>query len=230
MNLKGKFSGFVKGVLVTSALFVLVWLVTEYLRNSESTANQHEVSYVESYTTNQAPPASLERKITHQETSPDGQREIIRYKLSDDPEFFSNNAYFNSNVIIAVKNLTDPGREYFIFIGEERTGNPHWLGNGYVFFTAHCGSSCQRLTLLNVTTQQNWPAMLGYLFEKNGNWKTYFTDWFGHDFEFKGFIKEMRGEMRNNKPYLVFDMENEKEVEIGEKLFLFTGYSLQSVD
>lgn len=169
------------------------------------------------------------RKKAYEELSPDGSKKITRYKLNDTSDLFANKytTYLDNNVIIAVtNNLGSTEREYYIFIGEERTGEPHWLGNNYVFFTNHCGSSCQGLTLLDVRTGQRWQAVLSYLSNNNRSSETYFHDWFDKNFQFKGLVQKIHGLMENNQPYLIFDMENDKGVESGEKRFLFTGNSL----
>ena len=171
-------------------------------------------------------------KITHEEISPDGQKKIVRYELSYIPQLFASNyiTYLDNKIIVAVtNNIGDSEREYYTFIGEARTGYPHWLGNNYVFFTSYCGTSCQGLMLLDIRSGQRWSAVLSFLINEDGSRGTHFRDWFDKSFEFLGFAKKIHGEMKNNKPYLVFDMENEKAVEIGQKRFLFTGNVLEEV-
>ncbi|MDP4011241.1 MAG: hypothetical protein Q8P72_03365 [Candidatus Roizmanbacteria bacterium] len=173
------------------------------------------------------------KEITHQEISPDGQKKIVRYELGYIPQLFASNyvTYLDNKIIIAVtNNVGDSEREYYTFIGEARTGYPHWLGNNYVFFTSYCGTSCQGLMLLDVRSGQRWSAILTFLSNENGSRRTHFRDWFDKSFEFPGFAKKIHGEMKNNKPYLVFDIENEKAVEIGQKRLLFTGNVLEEVE
>lgn len=175
----------------------------------------------------------LERISTHEEMSPDRQKNIVRYELNEFLQLFGNSytTYIDNKIIIAViNNLGNVEREYYLFIGEERTGDPHWLGNNYVFFTSYCGTACRGLMLLDVRSGQRWTGVLSYLNVEHGNRKTLFHDWFDKDFEFPGFIKKIHGKFEENIPYLVFDLENEKGVEIGQKRFLFTGYALEEVE
>lgn len=171
----------------------------------------------------------IKRKETYQELSPDKSKKISRYEISNDPSLFDSSyvTYLDNNIIIAVTNkFEEISREYYLFIGEYRTGEPHWLGNSYVFFTSHCGSSCQGLSLLDVRTGQRWFAVLSSLTFYRDKPTTNFHDWFEQDFDFIGTIKKIRGVFENNRPYLIFDMENDKGVESGEQRLLFTGSSL----
>lgn len=173
------------------------------------------------------------KKETYQELSPDGSRKISRYLIKNNPDLFANNyvTYFDNNIIISItKNIGDIEREYYIFVGEERTGDPHWLGNNYVFFTSHCGSSCQGLTLLNVETGQRWLAVLAYSSYNNAQKTTYFHDWFKKDFEFNGFVQKIHATLEKNQPYLILDILNDNGIEAGEKRFLFTGTSLKAAN
>jgi len=171
----------------------------------------------------------IKREETYQELSPDRSKKISRYEISNDPSLFANSyvTYLDNNIIIAVtNNFGDTQRESYLFVGEYRTGEPHWLGNGYVFFTSHCGSSCRGLSLLDVRTGQRWSAVLSFLSIDRNRPITHFYDWFKQDFEFNGGVKKIRGVFEDNRPYLIFDMENDRGVETGEKRFLFTGSSL----
>ena len=73
----------------------------------------------------------------YQETSPDGGKELMQYEIPDNPE----NQYF-----VAVKDKASKIENY-IFASESRDGFPHWLGNEYIYFTIHCGSSCEGIDL-----------------------------------------------------------------------------------
>lgn len=229
MNLRIKPSRFIKWstVIIVCLLFVFIGLLV--INNLEAIEGDQPKIPPRNDSENpqhQTPPT---RRKTYEELSLDGSKKITSYELGFNPSLFANNytTYLDNNVIIAVTNIfPDVEREYYIFIGEDRTGAPHWINNNYVFFTHHCGSSCQGLTLLDVRTGQRWLAVLSFLSNKDGYLETHFHDWFDKDFKFNGSIQKIHGVMEDNLPYLIFDMENEKGVEIGEKRFLFTGNSL----
>ena len=222
MSLKAKLSTSSKNFLVTIILVSSFWLVLLFIlliwNKSES---------------NNKIPTQLEpevvRESTFEELSPDGQKKVIRYEVGYLPQLFSENytTYLDNNITIAViNNIGDVEREYFVFNGEERTGNPHWLGNRYVFFTAYCGTACQGLTLLDTQSKQSWKAMISHWSRENDKQKTYFSTWFNQGFEFFGLVDKIYAEMVGNKPYLVFDINNDSGIESGQKRFLFTGNSL----
>jgi len=221
MNLKIKLPGFAKGFITAAFAVSFIWFVLLSTVNLQRSKEKREVL--------NWPGTEMQRRITFQEISPDNQKKAVRYELSYQPQLFSDShtTYLDNKVIISViSNLGDVEREHYLFVGEERTGNPYWLSSNYVFFTAHCGSSCRGLTLLDARSGQRQSATLSFVFNKDGGWKTHFRDWFDRDFEFEGFVREASGEMINNKPYLIFDMENEKGVEAGQVRLLFTGKSL----
>jgi len=174
------------------------------------------------------------RRTTYEEMSPDGEKKIIRYEIPYNSEFYSDNYndynYFNNNIIIAIiTNIGTTDNEHYLFTGNYNTGFPHWLGNNYVFFTTHCGSSCQGLMLLDTKLGQRWLGGLSSLTNSNSAGDTYFHDWFGQNFSLGGGVIQISGKLENNKPYLIFDMGNEKGVESGQKRFLFTGDTLTEV-
>lgn len=172
---------------------------------------------------------TISRENTYEELSPNRDRKVVRYKLNYQPELFSKSytTYFDNNVILAVvENIGDVERERFLFTGEERTSDPHWLGNKYLFFKAYCGSSCQGLILLDVENRQIWKGVLSYYAGKSERPKTRFSGWFDQDFEFEGSINKIHADVVDNKPYLIFDMKNEQGVQSGQKRFLFTGSKL----
>jgi|GEM_PF-6114146 len=172
---------------------------------------------------------TLDRENTYEELSPNGDRKVVRYKLNYQLGLFSGSdtTYFDNNIVLAlIENVGDMEREQFLFVGEERTGDPHWLGNKYIFFEAHCGTSCQGLTLLDTQNRQVWKGMLGYYAGKSERPRTNFSGWFDQDFEFEGFVNQIQADIVDNKPYLIFDMRNDQEVESGQKRFLFTGNKL----
>ncbi len=230
MNLRVKFPPFLKSLLLPTFLTSCFWLLIliilfSYLDKGKET---NENSYFNNGPT-QNNYEALDRKNTYEELSPNGNRKVIRYKLNYHSELFSENytTYLNNNVILAVVEKNgDTERENFLFVGEERTGDPHWLGNKYLFFKAYCGTSCQGLVLLDTENNQVWKGALGYFSGKDEKPRTSFSGWFDQDFRFEDSVSQIHAAIIDNKPYLIFDMENGQGVESGQKRFLFTGNKL----
>ena len=217
MNLKVKALLTITKLLIIITCFILVLLGSFLTRDLWPEKERQKITIQEII------------KETYRELSPNNQKKITRYELSNNTELFSNSytTYLDNNIIISVtNNLGGVEREYYIFIGEQRTGNPHWLGNNYVFFTSYCGSSCQSIVLLDVRTGKKWLAILSSFSEKGEQPKTHFHDWFENDFEFSGFVLNINSVMNNNEPYLLFNLENKEGVEFGQKRLLFSGNSL----
>lgn len=228
MNLKAKSKSGTKKLLLVGTGCILGICVVFFLFNLTDAPRDFDPTYSPTTATSTFQPQPI-RTETFQELSPDGSSTIYRYKLSNTANLFGNifTTYLDNNIIISrVENFDDLQREYYIFIGEERTGNPHWLGNNHVFFTSYCGSACQGLILLDVKTGQRWQGVLSSLPNSQSQMFTYFTDWFDQKFRFSGLVESMRGELKNNQPFLVFETINDVGVESGEKRFLFTGSSL----
>jgi hypothetical protein len=169
------------------------------------------------------------REPDYEETSPDRQNRIIRYKIKDYNEnLYSNyHGYLDSNVLIALASLEEE-REKYIFVGEERTGDPHWLGNDYIFFTTYCGTSCQGIYLIDTRNKESELGVISYLFEGE-RWVTHFRDWFGGEFVFEGLLDEVRSEMNGLSPVLIFNMKDDRGNFLGERKMLFMGKSLKSI-
>ncbi|HIH10977.1 TPA: hypothetical protein HA241_02215 [Candidatus Woesearchaeota archaeon] len=110
-------------------------------------------------------------------------------------------------------------------------GNLQWLGNDHVFFTVHCGSSCQGLILLDVITGKTHSTTIASMSSVKEKSYTIFPDWFSKkEFRFDGLINEMNGEMKDGKAYLVFKMVRDDGAALEEKRFLFTGNSLKFIN
>lgn len=228
MNLKVKILPTITKLIIVVACFLLI-LLGSFLTKSLWQEKRKQEKVLQGNSKDLKYRDQLIRKETYRELSPDGYKKITRYELSNNSELFSNSytTYLDNNVIISVtNNLGGVEREYYIFIGEQRAGKPYWLGNNYIFFTSYCGSSCQGLTLLDVRTGKKWLAVLSSLSEEGSQPKTHFHDWFERDFEFSGFVLDVNGVMKNNEPYLLFNLKNKEGVETGQKRFLFTGNSL----
>lgn len=107
------------------------------------------------------------KEIEYEEFSPDRSKKIILYKTAFNRNFYSGyyNDYFYNNIIVAAVDIENQ-REYYVFTGEERTGDPHWLGNNRVFFTTHCGTACKGVYLVDTRNRETQLAVWGYLFSE----------------------------------------------------------------
>ncbi len=131
-------------------------------------------------------------------------------------------AYFYNYIVVASVDIENQ-REYYVFTGEERTGDPHWLGNNYVFFTTYCGTACKGLYLVDTRDKETWLAVWGYLFsEEEDIWETHFTDWFDQKFSFDGLVDELKSETFGDEVYLIFKMKDDEGNFLYNKRFLFT--------
>lgn len=170
-------------------------------------------------------PEELRKVLRYAEVSPDKLKNIFIYKFTFNKGLFKDyNSYLESQNIIALEDI-ETKHEQYLFIGEERTGDPHWLGNDYIFFTTKCGTECQGLYLLDTRDKESRLSVLSYLFEKKF-WETVFKDWFNQEFRFPGLVQAIKSETVNDKSYLIFQLIGDKEISLGEKRFLFTGDSL----
>ena len=106
----------------------------------------------------------------------------------------------------------------------------YWLTEDYIFFLRHCGTSCQGLTLLHPKSTTISQAVVSYSTTSDQPQLVHFQDWFGSSFEFPGLVSAIYADYENGRHYLVFNMANDKDVEIDEKRFLFTGDNLIEVD
>jgi len=172
------------------------------------------------------------KEIEHEEFSPDRSKKVILYKMVFDSDFYRGyyNDYFYNNIIVAVADIENQ-REYYVFTGEERTGDPHWLGNNHVFFTTHCGTACKGVYLVDTRDKETQLAVWDYLFsEEKGSWETHFTDWFDQDFSFDGLVDELSSETFGDEVYLIFKMKDDQGNFLYNKRFLFMGDGLEVVN
>ena len=169
--------------------------------------------------------------IEYQEGSPDGKNIVTLYKLPYNPsvhiDYYQD--YFQNQKIIVVRDLNSQ-KEYVVFTGEERTNDPHWLGNKHIFFTTYCGTACKGVYLVNTNNKESDFAVWAYIFTKEKNsWETHFKDWFGKKFIIEGLVDSLESEILDGQPYIVFKMKDDKGSSLGEKRFLFTGERLMEI-
>lgn len=169
-----------------------------------------------------------ERKIAYQETSPDGAHETVFYEMPflGEGELDYHN-YLNNQHFYSVEDISlTSGREAYVFVGDYKSGRPHWLDNEFIFFTGGCGTGCQLVYLVNTRTKEARQAALFTNPLGADTFETNFSDWFGQDFRFPGWSKNIRSVFLEGKSYLVFQMWD-RNSPLGEKRFLFTGKSLE---
>lgn len=172
------------------------------------------------------------KQIESSEISPDKTKEAIEYNLKFDLALFNDyyGDYFPNQNIIAVREI-ESGRENYVFVGEDRTGDPHWLGNEHIFFTSYCGTACQGIYLVDTRSKESELAVLSYIYNNESKrTETYFKDWFGKEFKFEGLIDEIKSEMVNGEAYLIFNRKDDSGKVFPPKRFLFTQDSLIEVD
>ena len=230
-----KQSGFFKGFIIASGLFWIVGLL--YLNNFRNTnlditAPSLSPSTSATPITRKPDDKKIDLEMKHgqsfEELSPVKTETVLAYDQEYDTSFFDEySAIAADNVVMIVRSENDRKKK-IVYTGDEWhwEGDPHWLGNEHIFFTGHCGTSCQGLYLVNVNNKKTLLGVITYMFTEDGNQYTVFKDWFGAVFELPGFVKTMRAEMESNKPFLIFESEGENNEPLGEKRFLFTGNSL----
>ena len=162
-----------------------------------------------------------QKKEKFSEVSPDGKREIIMYELPFDGKSQLDYHNYVSNQFLFVIRELDSWRETYLFINDYKTGNPHWLGNEFVFFTSGCGTACTGLYLVNTLSKETRLGVLSFSNLENSKIKTHFKDWFGQNFEFTGGVTNIRSVTLSGEAYLVFQTS-----EGLEKKFRFIGKSL----
>lgn len=167
-----------------------------------------------------------ELKLVYSETSPDGTKKVLLYEtLFNGSNQLDYQNYLSNKYIFAARELNS-GRERDVFVNDYKTGNPHWLGNEHVFFTGGCGTSCQGLYLVNVNSRESHHGLLTVTPTTKNSFETDFRDWFGQEFKFPGWPKDIKSTPAEDKTYLVFQMENNGQ-SAGEKKFLFSGNGLR---
>lgn len=172
----------------------------------------------------------VERKPVHQEVSPDGERRIVMYEVPFTGEGdLDYRNYLNNQYFYSVEDISfTSGRETYVFVNDYKGGYPHWLDNEYIFFTSGCGTGCRGMYLVNTRTRESRQAVVFTNPLGAESFETQFHDWFGQDFKFSGWSKNIRASFLEGKAYLVFQMWN-NDRPMGEKRFLFTGESLEAL-
>ena len=159
------------------------------------------------------------KDIVYEEVSPDEDHILILYEFLDYPE---------DREFIAIKSKASKIEQYLYFLDAYKNGIPKWLGNGFIYFTTYCGTSCQGLDLLDINRKQIYHGVLSYMVldEKRGHY-TVFKDWFGQEFTFDGLVDNITSETIKDRTYLILKMENERGQTLGQKRFLFTDKALK---
>ena len=236
------FLGMVLGAIGLIAIVVVIFLFQDWRNEklweeaiyNEEPPEEEEIQQVSEITVSSASEGTgenkdFQRELIYQEASSDNTKIILMYQMPFHPGLNDHYYdYLSSQYFIAVKEV-ETDRERYIFVGDYKTGFPHWLDNEYIYFTAGCGTSCQSLYLVNTRNQESRLALLGYIRPDNENisWQTHFSDWFDQEFRFGGLVDEIKTEVIARKVYLVFKMEDGEGNSIGEKRFLFTGEELK---
>jgi hypothetical protein len=101
------------------------------------------------------------------------------------------------------------------------TSDVHWLGNKYLFFSRHCGTGCQGITLLNIETSEIRNAVLSYPSFPNQPETTHFTDWLGNEYLINGLVSEVTSQTVGSNNYLVFNLGNSVGEHLGTKSIPF---------
>lgn len=107
------------------------------------------------------------------------------------------------------------------FASWDVTSDLHWLGENYLFFLRHCGTSCQGITLLDVRTGETTNATLSYSSFTGQLASTHFKDWLGQEYQMDGFVREVTSQTIDSNPYLVFVLEDVAGKYAGSKSVLF---------
>lgn len=219
MNLNHRFRRF-KKILLIVAVLGLIASITFLIWKKSVKPSEHGKKLLQSENLSEEL-----RELRYTEVSPDKLKNIISYKLTFNKGLFKDYYnYLESQNIIALEDIKTRNEQY-LFVGEERTGDPHWLNNNYVFFTAKCGTDCQGLYLLDTRDKESRLGVLSYLFEK-GFWETVFQDWFDQKFRFPELVQAIKSKILSDKSYLIFQLIDDKKNSLGEKRFLFTGKAL----
>lgn len=105
------------------------------------------------------------------------------------------------------------------------TSIPQWLGESYLIFLRHCGTSCQGFMLLNTETGELRGGLLSYMsYDDNlsGSDWTHWKDWFGDTHFIDGIPKHIRTETdENGSVFIIFEMQNASGTPSGTYRFVF---------
>lgn len=160
----------------------------------------------------------IKKESLRLEKSPLGSKNAVVYQINNKP-------LFEDHIMIAVQDSNSRTEEP-LFIGEERTGMPKWLGDDHIFFTGYCGTACQGIYLIDIRNKETRLATLSFTFSDTNTWETHFNDWFGKKFQFPGLLGEIDTEFSNDNFYLVFREKDQSDNDFYKKSFLFTGNAL----
>ncbi len=170
------------------------------------------------------------KRVEYREVSPDGARSALRYQMKFRPDLYQGYYldYYPNQSIIAVADHENKTEQY-LFIGDDWTGDPHWIGNDHVFFTARCGTDCKSIYLVNGGSKETRFAVVSWGVSPQDIWETTFQDWFGKTFTFTGMVSDVRSETLNGKTYLIFARDSGNARPLPEKRFLFTSAALKEL-
>lgn len=101
------------------------------------------------------------------------------------------------------------------------TSDIQWLGENHLLFSRHCGSACQGLTLLDVSTGKVKNASLSYQSFPDQPLFTHFEDWGGAQFQWEGSIKQIKTKSKDDDNYLVFVLQDKWGENVREEEVLF---------
>jgi len=124
-------------------------------------------------------------------------------------------------VLLEGKNGTTRQIYHTKFASWDVTSDLHWLGENYLFFLRHCGTSCQGITLLDVGTGETRNATLSYSSFTDQPAFTHFKDWLGQEYRMDGFLREVTSQTINSDPHLVFVLEDVAGKYLGSKSIPF---------
>lgn len=215
-NFSLKISLFV--LIVIFSIFMLLASVLMVLALYDEYKQHQDVSKEKQEKAQELQETLIRKESLRLERSPLGTRNILAYQINNSP-------LFEDHIMIAIQDVNSK-KEEPLFIGEERTGMPKWLGDDHVFFTTYCGTACQGLYLIDVRNKEAKLATLSFTFSDTNTWETHFSDWFGKKFQFPGLLGEISTEFSNDNFYLVFSKKGQSDNDLGKKRFLFTGGAL----
>lgn len=231
MNLKDKFTRAEFLILVNLLLLVGIFLLTfhhfEKHTNYLEKRNRDVLGVIDKIDSIDKGPKSF-KTLEYKELSPNKSHEVLVYRMRFDPLLYDDyyKEYFPNQKIIVVRNL-DSQREDVVFTGEERTNDPHWLGNKHMFFTSYCGTGCKGIYLVHALSKETRQGVWAYMYDEQKNaWETHFNDWFGQKFILDGMTSKVKSEVVNGQTYLIFEMSGGNSEFLGEKRFIFTGEKL----
>lgn len=138
---------------------------SDRIKESSSPANQVGTVLGNAEEITEVPVRKL-KEIEYEELSPDRAQKAIEYKMIFNEQLYDDyyNGFFVNQKIIAVEDIKT-GTEYYVFTGEERTGNPHWLGNNNLFFYTHRGTSCRGVYLVDARDKETQFGGFSFNFE-----------------------------------------------------------------